>query len=254
MDASNSYQNWKSDCSARSSRILCKTQEEVDASVLHGPFHSVNEWPFIDPGITPRRGIWECHGDAEVPGVRNIDDLLFGEQTSFAGSTYSCRPTDIDASASQVQFAVKRSPNETLVGWSSYFSKAYKQVPGVPDQVADIVLAQYNPVQQCVAMFVAFSRVFGSRTSPTMCSRYPSLFCFLRAVLFQFPATHCVDDVIFVEEEQLANAGKHGWDTLMLCLGWKMAPPRTWRPRCASPSLAFLLISRPCLCTSRQLW
>jgi hypothetical protein len=43
------------------------------------------------------------------------------------------------------------------------------------------------------------------------------------ALLFLLPATHCVDDVIIIEEDGVADSGKLCWDLLMELCGWKMS-------------------------------
>jgi len=238
-EPANSYEDWKTDCASRNSVLISKIQgsgdaeldsksfvktiDEVEAKVLLGPFYSLADIPFQFPGIAPRCGIWECHGDATVPEVRNIDDLLSGGHNSTAGSTHSHRPTDVDALAAQVRAVTEAKPGKRLSGWASDFAKAYKQVPGDPTQVGDIVLAQFDPVRGCVAFFVALSQVFGSKTSPVNFARYPATFCVMAALLFMLPATHCVDDVIIIEPSDVAVSGKLCWDLLMKLCGWKMS-------------------------------
>ena len=242
---SNSYADWKSDCARRNSALIgnlkgsgdevldfkafSKTLDELKAGVLVGPFQNLDNSPFENPGIVPRCGIWECHGEAEVPDVRNIDNMLLGEQNATAGSTHSHRPTDVDALSAQSRAVASSCPNEELAGWCSDFSKAYKQVPADPSQVCDVVLAQWDPTALCVMFFVALSLVFGSRTAPVNFARFPAWFCFVVAILFRLPATHCVDDVIFIESVRVALSGKVCWDLLMVLSGWRMSTTKeTW--------------------------
>jgi len=245
-EPTNSYEDWKTDCASRnsilSSRIqgsgdaeldsksFVKTMAEVDAKVLLGPFYDLTDIPFEFPGIAPRCGIWECHGDAVVPDVRNIDDLLAGEQNSTAGSTHAHRPTDVDALAAQTRAVSHARPGMKLSGWASDFAKAYKQVPGDPSQVGEVVLAQFDPTRGSVSFFVALSQVFGSKTAPVSFSRYPAVFCIMVALLFMLPATHCVDDVIIIEGSDVADSGKLCWDLLMLLCGWKMSASKDQKP------------------------
>ena len=241
----NSLEDWLPDRSERNSKLLgrirgtgdpeldsiayAKTSEEVAAGVLLGPFRP-DDLSFLCPCIAPRCGIWECHGNAETPGVRNIDDLLAGGQNSVAGSTFSHRPTDVDALAAQTRAVSERSPLSPLLGWTCDFSKAYKQVPGDPSQLHLLVLAQFNPVSLCADLFIPLTQVFGSKTSPINFARFPAVLIFLVAVLFMLPASHCVDDVIFIEEEGIAYSGKCSWDALMTVLGWKMAADKDTHP------------------------
>jgi hypothetical protein len=203
----NSYEDWKTDCASRNSLLVsrmqssgdgeldsksfAKTLAEVEAKVLIGPYYELADIPFECPGIAPRCGIWECHGDAVVPDVRNIDDLLVGEQSSTAGSTHSHRPTDVDALAAQTRAVSKARPGRKLSGWASDFAKAYKQVPGDPTQVKEIVLAQCDPDRDAVAFFVALSQVFGSKTAPVNFSRYPAILRYCRPGLSATSHTLC---------------------------------------------------------------
>ena len=235
----NSYEDWKADCASRNSLVVAaiqesgdpeldskafqKTLDEVEAKVLVGPFYSLEDIPCPNPGIAPRCGIWECHGEAELPEVRNIDNLLLGEQNSTTGSTHSHRPTDVDGLAAQCRAVSRARPGAKLAGWASDFAKAYKQVPGDPTQIEDVVLGQFDPWRRAVAFFIALSQVFGSSTAPVNFSRYPAWFCAVVAVVFLLPATHCVDDVIIIEELNIADSGKVCWDHLMALCGWKMS-------------------------------
>jgi hypothetical protein len=132
--------------------------------------------------------------------------------------------------AAQCRAVAAVCPDQELAGWASDFAKAYKQVPGVPDQIGDLVLSQHDPVNCRAAFFVALSQVFGSKTSPLNFPRYPAWFCIVVARLFRLPCTHCVDDVIFIEELKVAASGKVCWDLLMDLCGWKMSSTKEMFP------------------------
>ena len=260
-EPSSSYDVWKRGAVARNSAIIHrvngsndreldtrafnKTMEETVAGVLIGPFYSLDEIPCDCPGVAPRCGIWEQHGEAVEADVRNIDDLLVGEQNSTAGSLFSHRPTDADALVAQCRAVARKCPHSSLKGWSSDFSKAYKQVPGDPHHCLDIVLAQFDPVMRCAAFFVALSQVFGSKTSPVNFSRYPAAFCHIVAGIFLLPATHCVDDVIFIEEEMVVDSGKMSWDLLMKLCGWRMSESKDAPPSSCFPIIGVSLNLEP---------
>ena len=122
-----------------------KTLEEVAAGTMVGPFTDLSQVPVDDPAVARRHGIWEQHGDSEAPAVRNIDDLLMGEQNTTAGTWNSHRPTDVDALIAQCRAAIEALKQKRLRGWKSDFAKPYKQVPGAPVQVHLIVLVQWDP-------------------------------------------------------------------------------------------------------------
>ena len=150
-------------------------------------------------------------GGAVEPIIRNIDDLLFGEQNTTAGYTHSHTPTDVDGLVAQARAIAEYSPSEPLVGWLSDFSKAYKQIPGDPQQLRDVVIAQFDPTRECAAFFVPLCLVFGSKTAPLDFARHPAVLFEMVARLFLLPATQCVDDVIFVEALSSAPSGKVAW-------------------------------------------
>ena len=68
---------------------------EIAAGTMVGPFVSLSDIPVEEPAVTIRRGIWEQHGDAEHPTVRNIDDLLFGEHNGTVAIVSSTRGGDL---------------------------------------------------------------------------------------------------------------------------------------------------------------
>eukprot|EP00973_Karenia_brevis_P003358 462885-Karenia_brevis.AAC.1 len=95
---------------------LLKSYDEVGAGVLLGPFESLSELPVADPALAIRHGIWECHGESESPSVRDIDDLLAGEQNSTAGTVCAHRPTDVDGLAAQIRALCDRHPQSKFAG------------------------------------------------------------------------------------------------------------------------------------------
>jgi hypothetical protein len=122
-----------------------KTRDEVKAGVLDGPYDSLEATGLMAPCIVPRHGILEMHGDATDTSIRNIDDLLMGEQHLTVGTLSSHRPTDADGLVSQVRAVAERFPQSRLMAWKSDFSKAFKQVPCCPTQLEYVVVAQYSP-------------------------------------------------------------------------------------------------------------
>ena len=207
-----------------------KTMDEVEAGVCIGPFASLGEMLVELPCLAPRVGIWECHGQAEAPTVRNIDNLLMGGQNATAGTVHSHRPTDVDGLTAQTRAVAVKFPCSKLLGWTADFGKAYKQVPGRPGQIQFVVIAQFSPREGRVVFFLALSQVFGSKSAPLNFSRYPALICKLSAVLFRLPLTHCVDDVISVELALYAEVGKRCFDVLVRLCGWKMSEDKKVEP------------------------
>ena len=207
-----------------------KTLQERDAGVLAGPFTDLAQLPFDDPCLVPRAGIWECHGTATAPTVRNIDDMLAGGQNSTCITTHSHRPTDVDALVAQTRAVIEACPGRRIRGWTSDFSKAYKQVPGIESQTKFAVIVQYSPILMRHVFFIPFSQLFGSRNSPLNFARFPAVFCHMVAVLLLIAASHCVDDVISVEDDESVESAKAAWDMLMDCFGWLMNVEKDSKP------------------------
>ena len=64
-------------CRSTGDRLLdleafAKPIAEVSAGVALGPFCCLEEVLVKDPRLAQREGIWEAHGDATQPSVRNI--------------------------------------------------------------------------------------------------------------------------------------------------------------------------------------
>ena len=160
---SDTFSSWKATAVARNEKLIgrarasgdgeldakafAKIMQEVEAGVLLGPFYSLNQIPSDCPGVAPRCGIREQHGEAVERDVRNIDDLLAGQQNTLAGSVFSHRPTDADALVAQCRAVAEKFPSSRLQGWSSDYSKAYKQVPADPKQCLELILVQYDPAE-----------------------------------------------------------------------------------------------------------
>jgi len=136
----------------------------------------------------------------------------------------------VDGIVAQVRAIAEHSPDESLVGWLSDFSKAYKQIPGDPQQLRDVVIAQYDPTRNDAAYFVPLCLVFGSKTAPLDFARFPAVMCEMVARLFRLPATHCVDDVIFVETALAAPSGKLAWTGFVKHAGWLMSKAKEVEP------------------------
>ena len=232
-------EEWRRDRPSRNERILgsvtapddpelaeisfMKSSDEVEAGVLDGPYFDVNEIPVGVIGLAPRRGMWEYHGDAIDPAVRNIDDLLAGGQNETCGTTHSHRPTDVDGLVAQARAVADHFEGEEIAGWTSDYSKAFKQIPADPTENGAIVLVQWCPERKCLAFFVSYCQVFGSKNAPLNFSRFPAWACEVHASLLGIPASHCVDDVISIERLSTTAAGRECWLVFTKLCGWKIS-------------------------------
>ena len=62
---------------------------------------------------------------------------------------------------------------------------------------------------------LTFSQVFGSRNAPLNFSRHPAWACQVMASLIAVPMTHCVDDVIVIEDTDFIDSGREAWFCIM---------------------------------------
>ena len=148
------------------------------------------------------------HGTATEPSIRNIDNLLVAGHNSTVATFCAHRPTDSDALLSQAKQVQQRFPEQQLAGWPSDYEKAFKQVPGDPTQIHMVVLVQWNPVLRKLAAWIAYSQLFGGKSPPLNFARFPAWTCQVVAVLFALPMSHCVDDLICIEPENIVVSGQ----------------------------------------------
>ena len=207
-----------------------KTMDEVKAGVLEGPYVSLEATGLTNPCVVPRHGILEMHGDATEETIRNVDDLLIGEQNGTVGTLSAHRPTDADALVAQTRAVAERFPKSKLEAWKSDFSKAFKQIPCCPDQFGYVVVAQYSPTAKCVVFFRVLSQVFGGKSAPLNFSRYPAMLVECMVILFCVAMTHCVDDAISVERAETVHSGRMGWMTLTGLCGWLISQEKSPAP------------------------
>jgi len=208
-----------------------KSVTEAERGVIRGPYMDIEDVPLQGISILPRNGIWEQHGDAEEPSCRCIDNMLAGEQNATAGTVSAHQPTDPDTLLAQTRAVCERYPQAPLLGWPSDFAKAYKQVPATPDQARHCVIAQWSPVHSRTVCWVTFCQLFGGKSPPLNFSRFPAWLCWVAAVLFALPLSHCVDDMIAIEPTALADSGRNAWLTLCQALGWEISMPKSPIPR-----------------------
>ena len=124
------------------------------------------------------------------PSEMSTDDLLFGEQNLCAGTCNAHKPTDVDALVAQGRAATETFRTSKLKGWKSDYSKAYKQVPNDPFQVFLFIICQWCPAEMKVAYYVAFSQLFGGKSTPLNFSRYPAWGCEILSTAWAVPASH----------------------------------------------------------------
>ena len=197
---------------------------------MDGPYYSLEVTGIEFTCVAPRQGIWERHCAAIEPSVRNIDNLLLGEQNSTTGTRAAHRPTDVDGLVSQARAVADTFPGSRLAGWTSDFTKAFKQVPSDPSQVPYVIIAQWDPFASAIAFFICYCQVFGSRSAPLNFSRFPAWCCQVLGRAWAIPMTHCVDDMITVERLATAESSREAWLTFAELCGWLVAMDKSPLP------------------------
>ena len=214
-----------------------KSLDEKARGVLRGPFEVNADLGIGDISLVPRRGIWELHGGAEEASCRVIDDLLFGEQNSTVETFSAHRPTDVDGLAAQTRAVAHRFPRSRLKGWPSDYAKAYKQVPTSPNQLRYVVVVQWDPTKGRPVLWVALSQLFGGSSSPLNFARFPAWMCEALAVFFAVAVSHCVDDMIGVDPDDVVMSGWRAWRRLAKRCGWEVSDAKS-----PLPSQRFMVI------------
>ena len=80
-----------------------KTLAEFEEGSLVGPFYSCDAIGSSDVRLVPRRPLWEQHGGAQEPSVRNIDDCLYGGQNDATGMCEFHRPCGLNSWANLIR-------------------------------------------------------------------------------------------------------------------------------------------------------
>ena len=153
-----------------------KTEEEIELGCVYGPFEKLEDIPADVARLAKRFPIWEQHGGAVEPTARVIDDLLDGGQNSTTGMQYTHRPCDLDTWSSHCRATQERFPEDQIQGFTSDYSKAFKQGTSDPQQAKWVVLAQWHPHLQKVVFLLTVTQLFGGKAAPLNFARCPDWF------------------------------------------------------------------------------
>ena len=151
---------------------------------------------------------------------RLIDDALEGGQSMASGSQYTHIPADLDAWANQCRAAQDMFPSDQLSQFTSYFAKAFKQVPNDPTLAHLAAITQWCPDLERPVFLVGRTQFFGGKSCPVNFARIPDWCCHCVANLAGVPASHCVDDVLVVERTSVITEGWLVWRALAALAGW----------------------------------
>ena len=174
-----------------------------------------------NPCLVRRHGSWEQHANTKAPSVRVLDDFLEGGQNGTVGYQFTHRPATLDNVAASMRAMCERyrEPNEFF---TSYFAKAFKQVPGVTELLHLSVVVPWGPTHGRPAFMIPYTQVFGGRSTPLNFARFPAWCCYAIAVLAALPSEHCVDDIIGSERRSTIHSGWSLWRCLARHCGWRV--------------------------------
>ena len=116
------------------------------------------------------------------------------------------------------------------MGWPCDLEKAYKQVPGDPALRQWATIVVWDPYNGKPAFFIPLCQLFGGKSPPLNFARYAAWLCEVAGPLFGLPLTHCVDDVIGVEPEEVAESGNLAFKVLCMATGWAVSPKKSPLP------------------------
>ena len=124
---------------------------------------------------------------------------------------------------------------DALVGPTSDFKAAYRQITAAPGQARPFVVAMWAPVKGFVAYGIAVGQLFGSGSAPLDFSRFPAWCVYASGMSFGVLVDHCVDDILFVEQLLTGMSAFTSWRRFAVCCGWdiqdKKSPPPSQRFR-----------------------
>ena len=209
-----------------------KCLEDFANGGLVGPFDSLEAVVRALGGLIPRLirrfAILEQHGGATLPSARVIDDCLSGGQNSFTATSACHKPCDLDLWCMLLRIAAEFF-HAKLMGSTSDFKSAYRQITAAPEQARAFVVAMRNPVLKRVVFGIAVSQLFGSGSAPLNFSRFPAWCVFVLCSAFGLLSDHCVDDILFVELFSSCFSGFRAWRDFACDCGWdipdKKSPP-----------------------------
>ena len=119
-----------------------------------------------------------------------------------------------------------------LNGWPCDLKSAYKQVPSDPTLLWLTIIVIWNPVAMQPEFFVPLCQLFGGKSPPLNFARFAAWLVEVSASLFAVPASHCVDDIISVEPDELAMSGNLSFKSLCCLTGWTTSPEKSPLPAC----------------------
>ena len=213
-----------------------KSEAEFLSGSLKGPFYSLVDIaealsiPVTWLRLLLRFPIWEQHGGAEDATCRNIDNGLQGGQNDFIGLQFTTRPADIDAIMALVRAVMEYFPGVNLRGTTSDFKSAYRQASANPLQAMFWIVAMFDPVKQKPCFAIAGAQLFGSSSAPLNFCRIPDWCTHVSSKLFAIAFISCIDDLIFVEQDNFAESAFRAWRNFADCCGWQIPDDKSPPP------------------------
>ena len=101
--------------------------------------------------------------------------------------------------------------------------KAYRQVPADALLIMLTIIVVWNPRANAARFFLPLCQLVGGKSPPLNFARYAAWLCEVASVLFALPLTHCVDDIIGIEPEELSMSGNLVFKILCELSGWAVS-------------------------------
>ena len=197
--------------------------------ILSPPVTSMADLGMDQCCLVRRHGLWEQHGCATEPTVRVLDDFLEGGQNGTVGYQYTHRPASLDTMSATMK-AMGEKFDEKLQLFTSDFTNAFKQIPGVEELLHLSIIVQWQPELARPVFMVPYTQVFGGRSTPVNFARYPAWCCHAMAFLGALACEHCVDDMISVERAQTMESGWRLWCRFADLCGWRVPDSKSPPP------------------------
>ena len=206
-----------------------KTMAEFEKGTMIGPFLDIASLPAGRRRFLPRFPIRERHGGAVDFSVRLIDDCRISGVNDESGTSSAHRPVDLDAWVCLIR-AIGLKWISKLLGFTSDFKGAYRQVPSCPLQALEFIVVFWDAARKAQGYGIATCQLFGSGNSPLNFCRYPDWVCTVLSCLLAIPADHCVDDILSLERAISAYSGYSAWRAFARVCGWDVPDEKSPPP------------------------
>ena len=174
--------------------------------------------------------------DAESTFAFKVRNIFNGKKLNGLSKAYStyipCTHADVSVIVMQWLESWQRLhvEDQTLLGWPSDFSAAYRQMPlsALHLMFSGVCYFDYGQKQQRFAYYRALP--FGSSLAPAEWSETVVALCHIAAIALLMVITHCVDDVSNIELKATVDSARSAFLELCKLLGLVLDPDKSLMP------------------------